>query len=324
MVKNLFLIRVAAILLVLVSTCFMGTSYALELDANDDNTLDSTYKIDGDNLTGALETFVETLQSVEGVAIVESGTPRAGVADTDYQSPLTAGTDYLAPDGDGSSLTGVQLPPSEGAFEDGDKTVIDALGTAANVDIESEVSATDTTNAATQAAIYAALQSGWTIDLGDLEEDTPTLVTHLTLVAAQAFTDNAILYMKSDGADGGRLYKYNADTAASDNDTYRFFCQATEASSGDGDSVVVKLLDGPCWIEQDDTYSFTYNQDEGLSTVVTEDGNGWEVLYSSAPSGAGDHVEFISIILQVQNAGAGTHDILLSRSSRDMNVIPTP
>jgi hypothetical protein len=36
------------------------------------------------------------------------------------------GTTVLAPDGDGSGLSGVQLPPTEGAFEDGDKTLLDS------------------------------------------------------------------------------------------------------------------------------------------------------------------------------------------------------
>jgi len=33
------------------------------------------------------------------------------IKDSDYQAPLTAGTDYLEPDGDGSSLTGIDTSP---------------------------------------------------------------------------------------------------------------------------------------------------------------------------------------------------------------------
>lgn len=165
------------------------------------------------------------------------------------------------------------------------------------------------------------LQSGWTIDLDTLTEDVPRLVTHLTFTAAQAFTTNAILYMKSDGADGGRLYPYSADATATDNDTYRFFCKATEASSGDGDSVIVRLFT-PSWVMRDDTLTTTYNSSEGKSLVADDTGNGWEVFFANAPSGEGDHVEFTTMLIQAQDAGAGTHDIVMFFGGFDMNVIP--
>lgn len=47
-----------------------------------------------------------------GLEQAQAGTDYQGVlvAGTDYQTPLVAGTDYLAPNGDGSQLTGVQMP----------------------------------------------------------------------------------------------------------------------------------------------------------------------------------------------------------------------
>jgi len=172
-----------------------------------------------------------------------------------------------------------------------------------------------------QQSVLAILRNGWTIDLDDLVEDVPQLVTHLTFTAAESFVSNSILYMKSDGADGGRLYKYNADSTAADNDTYRFFCKSTESSRGDGDSVNVRLF-SPMWVQRDDTLTTTYNSSEGKSLVADDTGNGWEVFFASAPSGEGDHVEFTGLLLQAQDAGAGTHDTILFFGGFDMNVIP--
>lgn len=172
-----------------------------------------------------------------------------------------------------------------------------------------------------QDAVVQYLRDGWTIDLSTLEEDVPQLVTHLTLVAGEAFTKNAWLYMKPSSPNGGRLYAYSADALDADNDTYRFFCKATEASTGAGDSIVVRLPSA-LWVMRDDTLTTTYSSSEGRSLVADDTGNGWEVFFANAPSGEGDHIEFTGILIQAESAGAGTHDIILFYNSHDMNVIP--
>jgi len=52
---------------------------------------------------------VDQLETVDGTGIITVNNPLAGDGSnlTGVQSPLVEGTDYLAPDGDGSSLTGV-------------------------------------------------------------------------------------------------------------------------------------------------------------------------------------------------------------------------
>jgi hypothetical protein len=70
-------------------------------------------------------------------------------------SQAVSGTDYLAPDGDGSGLSGVQLPPTEGAFESGDKTKLDGIEALADV--------TDATNVE---AAGAAMKTGGNVFTG--------------------------------------------------------------------------------------------------------------------------------------------------------------
>lgn len=171
------------------------------------------------------------------------------------------------------------------------------------------------------AAIVAALRQGWTVDLTTLTNNVPILVTHLSLVAGEALGAGSILYMKTDTTNGGRMYLYNADSTDADNDTYRFFGKAVAAAAGVGSAVTVRLF-SPMWVMRQDSMSITYNQDEGLSLVASESGTGYEVLYSSAPSGEGDHVEFTGLILQCYDETAGTQDIVLFFGGFDMNVIP--
>lgn len=167
---------------------------------------------------------------------------------------------------------------------------------------------------------------GVKIDLDDLEEDVPVKAGRFDFTAGEAFTKDVLLCIAPDGANGPKLYAYNADSTdtATSNDGRRMWLKAMEASTGDGDIVEVRVLFGEVWIERNDTLTFTAGTHEGSSTVVTDDGNGWETYFSSAPSGAADHVEFVSVVVRVQNAGLGHHDVVAYLPSLDFNVIPTP
>jgi hypothetical protein len=245
MVKSLFLIRVAAILLVLVPLCFTGTSYALELDANDDNILDSTYKIDGDNLTGALETFVETLQSIEGVAIVESGTPRTGVADTDYLTPGTAASTYEPADAnimhldDTSEIAGLSHDSSP---ETTDKimTEVTATGAKAYTTVAELLSVTQSDAIPTYASL-AALEA---VDGGDISDDDLAVV-----VADQ----NLYLYVAD--ADGVAVWDSGTTYDAGDyvyNDSVGYIC-ILESTDNEPPNATYWMVASPTFLIPDTT-----------------------------------------------------------------------
>ena len=56
--------------------------------------------------------------AISGIIKSDGATIAAAVAGSDYQTPLVAGTDYLAPTGDGSGLTGVIATSVTGAYGD--------------------------------------------------------------------------------------------------------------------------------------------------------------------------------------------------------------
>jgi hypothetical protein len=214
-------------------------------------------------------------------------------ADVQTTLGLVIGTNVLAPDGDGSGLTSVdadtldlhdstyfQAAPSEGAFDDGDKTKLDTIETSADV--------TDATNVEAAGAVMKEVNetdpSDSTWD-GRLDSDA---VAGESMTAADY---GRPLYCKDTGS-GTRWYFYDPDATNTDNvDLQPTALLLTAATKSAGDTISVTSGQG------------TFAHDGWTDTMLDYDNVGYAVFCTStgvditAPSGVGDVVKQIGTVV---------------------------
>jgi len=142
--------------------------------------------------------------------------------------------------------------------------------------------------------------TGQQIGAFNLSDDTCSFAKIWPMVAGGTFAQWAPVYMKTDGANGGRIYGYDANEA--DANTYLKIGRAMTAGSS-GTTVNV-IIDGD-YVCRNDSYNFTYNSDEGRPLWCGTGGAGYESL--TKPTTSGDHQIISSFIIQVDNAGTGDY-----------------
>ena len=143
------------------------------------------------------------------------------------------------------------------------------------------------------------------VNILSIADDTWTGQTIDDAIAGEAMSTSdqwGVVYVKWDATQASPAYfMYNPDSADTDNDTYKpVGLLVTSATIAAGDTISVTSGNG---ILRNDTFSFTYQTDEGLALYCSDTADG--AISKTAPNDPGDHYIRIGKVLSVEGGSYG-------------------